>query len=39
MADRHAKACRIERIALGDVLDAVDRLLAGRPPIADTSRR
>jgi heptosyltransferase-2 len=39
MADRHAKACRIERIALGDVLDAVDRLLAGRSPIADTSRR
>ena len=39
MADRHADACRIERIALGDVLDAVDRLLAGSPPIADTSRR
>jgi heptosyltransferase-2 len=38
MADRHAKACRIERIALGDVLDAVDRLLAARPPIAETSR-
>jgi heptosyltransferase-2 len=36
MADRHAKACRIDRIALGDVLDATDRLLAGRPPIADT---
>jgi len=38
MADRHAKACRIERIALGDVLHAVDRLLAGSPSIADTSR-
>jgi heptosyltransferase-2 len=38
MADRHGKVCLIDRIALGDVLDAVDRLLAGTPPIADTSR-
>lgn len=38
MADRHPKACRIDRITLGDVLDAVDGLLAGSRPIADTSR-
>jgi len=38
MADRHPEACRIGRIALGDVLHATDRLLAGSPPIADTPR-